>query len=71
MTTSARGRSKIIGSLTVVLLSAASMIWLFWRHPLSAGLATLGILTALGISAYLARWIEPESSEVGGLNGRG
>lgn len=63
MTTSARARGKIFGSLLAVLMSAALMIWLFWHHPVSAGLATLAILSAFGVSAYLARWIEPDSSD--------
>jgi hypothetical protein len=68
MKTLARERSKLFASLAAVLLSATSMIWLFWRHPVTAGLVTLVIFAAFGVSAYMARWIEPDSPDVGGFN---
>ncbi len=68
MTTPARERGKIFGSLAAVLLSSTLMVWLLWRHPLSAGLAAIAILAAFGISAHLARWIEPDPPQAGGLN---
>lgn len=55
MTKSAHMRTKIAGLLAIVILSAATMLWLFWRHPISTGIATLAVLAWFGVSARLAR----------------
>jgi hypothetical protein len=60
MTTSAHRRTNIVAFLFVVVLSAATMLWLFWHHPLTAGIATIVVLGGFAISARLARWIETE-----------
>ena len=65
MTHSFVAKSKILVFLAVVTLSSVTMLWLFWHHPVTTSLATLAVLTALGVSARLARSLEGEgASEV-------
>lgn len=60
MTTSAHRRTNIVAFLSVVILSAATMLWLFWHHPLTAGIGTIAVLGGFAISARLARWVDTE-----------
>ena len=60
MKTAAHARTNLCGFLGVVTLSALTMIWLFWHHPLATGVATLVVLTIFGNSARLASWVESE-----------
>jgi CBS-domain-containing membrane protein len=60
MTTSAHRRTNIVAFLLVVVLSAATMLWLFWHHPFTTALATIAVLGGFAISARLARWIDTE-----------
>ena len=39
------------------------MVWLFWRFPVITAVATVAILTALGVSARLARLPEAEMAD--------
>lgn len=57
-------RSGVAVLLVVLILSAATMLYLVWHFPLITGLVTLGVLTALGISARLARSIEAERTDL-------
>jgi len=41
-------------------LSALTMIWLFWRYPLSTLIAAVAVVAALYTSARLARSVEPD-----------
>ena len=50
--------TDIFGLLTILVLSSATMLWMYWHYPKVTGIATLVILSALGISARLARWID-------------
>ncbi|MDB6082492.1 MAG: hypothetical protein JWN43_373 [Gammaproteobacteria bacterium] len=61
MTKSARARTNIFGLIAIVMLSSATMLWLFWRFPVSTGIATIVVLSAFGISARLARWIDTDN----------
>jgi len=61
MTHSSRTRANIV-FLAVLALSALSMVWLFWHHPIKTSIATIAVLAALGVSARLARSIETDSS---------
>jgi hypothetical protein len=47
--------------LAILTLSAVTMLWLFWHFPLTTALVTAAVLTALGVSARLARSIEVEN----------
>jgi len=61
MKTSTQARTSLLGLLTILVLSSATMLWMFWHYPVATGIATLIILSALGISARLARWIDTDS----------
>jgi hypothetical protein len=58
MTTSARKRSKVIGFLGTLVLSSTIMLWMLWHFPLGTAIATVVVLSALAVSARLARWID-------------
>jgi hypothetical protein len=58
MNDSPHARANIF-ALLILLLSAATMLWLFWHYPLGTGIATIVVLAILGISARLARSIDP------------
>jgi hypothetical protein len=60
MTRSSSARGNIVAFLAVLALSAITMVWLFWHHPIKTLIVTVGVLAALGISARLARWIETD-----------
>jgi hypothetical protein len=47
---------------TVLALSALTMVWLFWHHPIKTLIATIAVLAALCISARLARAIEADAA---------
>jgi CHASE2 domain-containing sensor protein len=64
MSTSVRKRSKILGLLCIVVLSSTLMLWMFWHFPLATSIATFIVLTALGLSARLARWVDTDLSEM-------
>jgi hypothetical protein len=55
-------RTNIFVLLAVLALSAATMIWLFWHHPVKTSIATILVLAALGVSARLARSIETDGN---------
>jgi hypothetical protein len=61
MTYSSSATRNIAIFLAVLALSAVTMIWLFWHHPVKTLVATVAVLAALGVSARLARSIEVES----------
>lgn len=61
MTHSSHARANIIGFLGILALSALTMVWFFWHHPVKTLIATVAVLTALGVSARLARSVEPDS----------
>jgi hypothetical protein len=58
MTASARKRTRIVGFLGILLLSATIMLWMVWHYPLATTIASFLALAALGIAARLARWID-------------
>ena len=57
-------RAKIAALFTILILSAATMLWLFWRFPLITAGVTLAVLTTLGVSARLARLTDSEMAEL-------
>jgi len=61
MTTSAHARTNICGLIAIIVLSSATMLWLFWRFPIGTGIATILVLSAFGVSARLARLIDTDS----------
>lgn len=46
---------------TILLASAVTMLWLFWRFPLATAIATAAVLTAMLISARLAKSSDSDS----------
>jgi hypothetical protein len=53
-------RTNLLGFLGVVVLSAVTMLWLFWHYPLGTGALTLIVLAAFGVAVRLARWVDSE-----------
>jgi hypothetical protein len=62
MTHSSNTRRNVAVFLSVLSLSALTMVWLFWHHPVKTAVATIGVLAALGLSARLARSIEVDTA---------
>jgi hypothetical protein len=61
MTESSYSRTNTAVLLVLLALSASTMVWLFWHFPLITAVATVAILSALGLSARLARSVESDS----------
>jgi len=51
-------RTKIVGLTAAVALSAATMLWLLWHHPVTTIVVTIVLLAALALSARLARLVD-------------
>jgi uncharacterized integral membrane protein len=64
MAESSSARMGILAFLAILTVSAATMLWLFWRFPLPTALVTLGVLAMLGVSARLARSIDVELKDL-------
>jgi len=62
MKNSAIARANYVIFLAVLTLSGATMVWLFWHHPIKTLIGTIAVLVALGVSARLARAIEAEAT---------
>jgi hypothetical protein len=58
MTESSSNRTNVAAFLAILVVSAATMVVLFWRFPVTTALITLGVFVLLGVSARLARAIE-------------
>jgi hypothetical protein len=54
----------VVAFLTILTLSAGTMLWLFWRFPLTTAIVTLGVLAALAVLARLARSIDVEMQDL-------
>lgn len=48
----ARNSTVLVG---ILLISAISMLWMFWHHPVTTSIITVLALAALMLSAALAR----------------
>jgi hypothetical protein len=55
---------RIAALWAILALSGLTMVWLFWRFPVITAVATVAILSALGVSARLARWTEADRTEL-------
>lgn len=64
MTDSSRMRTNIAALLAILILSAATMVWLFWHFPVITSVATIAILTTLGVCARLARSIDTDMGDL-------
>jgi hypothetical protein len=65
MTEASHSRAKIAALWAILAFSALIMVWLFWRFPVITAVSTVAILTALGVSARLARLIDTDVAEIG------
>ncbi len=65
MTTSTRKQTQLVGLLTLLTLSSATMLWLFWHYPLGTGIATVAVLLAFGVLVRLARAIDTDMVDAG------
>jgi len=61
MAESSYTRTNTAALLVILALSASTMVWLFWHFPVITAVATVAILSALGVSARLARSVETET----------
>ena len=62
MRNTSRGRANIAIFWAVLALSALTMVWLFWHHPVKTVIATVAVLAALCVSARLTRAIEADAA---------
>jgi hypothetical protein len=60
MTHSAQQRGSVFSFFTIVALSSALMVWLFWHFPLITAIVTLLVLGAFELSARVSELIEAE-----------
>jgi hypothetical protein len=58
MTESSSNRTNVAAFLAILLVSAVTMVVLFWHFPLTTTVVALGVFALLGVSARLARAIE-------------
>ena len=58
MTESSSVRVGVVAFVAILTVSAGTMLYLFWRFPLTTAIVTLGVLAALGVLARLARSID-------------
>jgi len=63
MEDSSSSRMGIVAFFATVTISAATMLWLFWRFPLMTAIVTLGVLAILGVLAKLARSIDVDLTD--------
>ena len=54
----------IVAFLAILTVSAGTMLWLFWRFPLTTAIVTLGVFAALAVLAKLARSIDADLQEL-------
>lgn len=52
------------GLSAILILSAATMVWLFWHYPIITSLATVTTLAGLGICARLTQLTDSEMAEL-------
>jgi hypothetical protein len=64
MTESSSNRTNVAAFLAILVVSAATMVVLFWRFPLTTALITIGVFVLLGVSARLARSIEIVDADI-------
>jgi membrane protein implicated in regulation of membrane protease activity len=64
MTASSSARMGIVAFLAILTVSAGTMLWLFWRFPLTTAIVTLGVFAALAVLARLARSIDGDMKEL-------
>jgi hypothetical protein len=61
MSKTAQLRTKVVLLLGLLALSSLTMLWLFWRFPISTAITTAAVLAAFALSARLASAIDTDS----------
>ena len=61
MNNSSHARVNIIFLMVMLLTSASTMLWLFWRFPLATAFVTLTVLLGLSISTRWANWTDGDT----------
>ena len=64
MSESSSARMGIVAFLSILTISAGTMLWLFWRFPLMTAIVTLAVFAALVVLARLARSIEVDMQDL-------
>jgi len=64
MTHSGHKRTNLLWLFAIVVLSAVTMLWLFWHHPVTTAIVTLVVLAAFAISARLANLVDSDISDL-------
>jgi hypothetical protein len=64
MNASSSARMGIVAFLAILTVSAGTMLWLFWRYPLTTAIVTFGVFAALAVLARLARSIDVEMKDL-------
>jgi hypothetical protein len=64
MNASSSARMGIVAFLAILTVSAGTMLWLFWRYPLTTAIVTLGVFAALAVLARLARSIDGDMKDM-------
>jgi membrane protein implicated in regulation of membrane protease activity len=64
MSASSSARMGIVAFLAILTVSAGTMLWLFWRYPLTTAIVTLGVFAALAVLARLARSIDGDMKDL-------
>jgi membrane protein implicated in regulation of membrane protease activity len=64
MNASSSARMGIVAFLAILTVSAGTMLWLFWRYPLTTAIVTLGVFAALAVLARLARSIDGDMKDL-------
>jgi membrane protein implicated in regulation of membrane protease activity len=64
MTVKSSERRSVAVFISILAVSSATMLVLFWRFPLATAGVTFAVLTVLGILALLSRSIEVEKPEL-------
>ena len=64
MTVKSSERRSVAVFISMLAVSSASMLLLFWKFPLATAGVTFAVLTVLGILAVLSRSIEVEQPEL-------
>jgi membrane protein implicated in regulation of membrane protease activity len=64
MTVKSSERRSVAVFISMLAVSSATMLLLFWKFPLATAGVTFAVLTVLGILAVLSRSIEVEQPEL-------
>jgi hypothetical protein len=60
MSNLAQKRINLVGFFALMALSAVTMVWFFWHHPVTTAIVTIVVLAAFAISARLAQLVDSD-----------